>query len=842
MFAALVLCLSILINPTLAGPRPYPLLTARNSAFLPSCASSCLEEFISSSFPTSICSDQTNIVCLCTSNSLSGFTFGEGALQCIVASCPDATASEYQSAYAVCSGIPNAAPETHGTISASMASPSTILLGPHSTPTSSIRRTATPTSRLTSTTSSVPNLLTDSTSPSRETTSLSVKFSGMLTPSGSPAFSMNLATATGSVAAAGASSSATPAARQALNSSQIIGISVAGGALLLIGVGVVFFIFWSKRRKENKRDSGSSFGGDEILGASPNIAEKHFGYQSPPPLSAGPRYVSPKAQQILGTDTNRFSLWQRPPKPQDIGLAVTPRPEQGFVHDVSPISVASYQTTSRLLPDKPTASRGPSPTWRPSPIGVASYQPTQEKPSPAWRPSPIGVVGYQPKFKRLPENSFQHARRAAPLQQAGQIPRKPVRFAEGVGLRIVAPTPPPSDPVRSQASKSPKSSPDSSQSGPIITRQPSDPFLRPPENARSRQNQKSQNLLRRASRFDLPRLKTYGFDKSTSTGDCQNMPSVLSHPQPTYNPADYALVDAPASQPPIWKPSTQPTSQYSQTRPSANYSTVPAQTSYTPYHPAAFQQPELIFNKYAPLQPTNSESRRPLTHLTTGSETSFEDDGDADDSRASAAWPISAAANPVLSPVVESPARAQKQSLSQIRYPAIPRKPSSKKTLRVSPGKARPSPTVSPPSAGPSPPTPQSLKRKPNFVLPAWQTLTPPNPMYYFQDESDCDTGPYELSAGSDCRQKPAHLQQQRQRGQQLLQQQRQSPISGSPGANNDAIRGTAKWAVLCSPGGSRGGSGGGTSAGFSPRGAVSQPTPPRSSPRERRYNRAVAG
>ncbi|KAI4152332.1 MAG: hypothetical protein LQ340_002977, partial [Diploschistes diacapsis] len=474
-----------------------------------------------------------------------------------------------------------------------MASPSTILFNPGSSPTSSASSAAPASDSSASVSSTITALVTNTASPSQQTGSFSIRFSGTLDPSsGSPEWSMSLATATGIVATPQAASSTALAARPVLDTSQVIGVSIAGGVLLLAAVGVLFFIFCAKRRKEARRNSASSFGGDEIIGGAPNIFDKNLGGDSPHPTSAQPNYVSPKAQQILGPDLNRWNLWHRAPKPQDIGLAITPRLEQGFVSKTSPASIASYQTTSRLLPDKPIYPQGQAPMWRPF----------------------------------LPPIS----RKAVPPP----LPRRPVRFAGGVGLRIVNPTPTASSSNSKELRQSPHSSPESVHSGPIINRQPSDPFFRPTENSLLKPKATG---LRRASRNDLPRLLT-STSQRTATGWDQSTPQSLSRPRAAYNPAEYARVMQQPSQQSVWKPAAHPTAQPPRPQRAGNNLHFPTHPQYMPYDPLAVAQ-EPTFNKYAPIKTLKSSNIRPLTYLTTGSETSFEDDNDGDDARISAAWP-----------------------------------------------------------------------------------------------------------------------------------------------------------------------------------------------------------
>lgn len=59
-------------------------LSPEVEAFIPSCAQVCFESFVSSNFPESVCGTTPTLDCLCSSNSTSGYTIGEGAVQCIV--------------------------------------------------------------------------------------------------------------------------------------------------------------------------------------------------------------------------------------------------------------------------------------------------------------------------------------------------------------------------------------------------------------------------------------------------------------------------------------------------------------------------------------------------------------------------------------------------------------------------------------------------------------------------------------------------------------------------------------------------------------------------------------
>lgn len=53
--------------------------------FVPTCAQNCFSSFISQNFNISACEDSPSLQCLCTQTGKSGYTIGEGAVQCLLA-------------------------------------------------------------------------------------------------------------------------------------------------------------------------------------------------------------------------------------------------------------------------------------------------------------------------------------------------------------------------------------------------------------------------------------------------------------------------------------------------------------------------------------------------------------------------------------------------------------------------------------------------------------------------------------------------------------------------------------------------------------------------------------
>src|SRR6266536_2712464 len=91
---------------------------------IPSCSSSCLEYFVIFNYPPYACPNTQDIECLCSTNTTAGLTLGEAALRCVVSDCSGLVDANSQ-AYSVCSGVPNALPNTHSTITATIMAATT---------------------------------------------------------------------------------------------------------------------------------------------------------------------------------------------------------------------------------------------------------------------------------------------------------------------------------------------------------------------------------------------------------------------------------------------------------------------------------------------------------------------------------------------------------------------------------------------------------------------------------------------------------------------------------------------------------------------------------------------
>ncbi|KAM0432441.1 hypothetical protein ACHAPT_004985 [Fusarium lateritium] len=95
--------------------------------FIPSCAEECLVSFLSVNYASTGCAGSLSMDCMCSRIGATGFTLGEGAMQCISAErsvgyCTRQEASDrvIEQAYDMCNGRPNAINPTQRTITATL--------------------------------------------------------------------------------------------------------------------------------------------------------------------------------------------------------------------------------------------------------------------------------------------------------------------------------------------------------------------------------------------------------------------------------------------------------------------------------------------------------------------------------------------------------------------------------------------------------------------------------------------------------------------------------------------------------------------------------------------------
>ncbi|KAL5350282.1 hypothetical protein ACLOAV_005320 [Pseudogymnoascus australis] len=321
--------------------------------FVPVCAQSCFASFLSANFPVSECTTSPTLDCLCTQKSSTGYTAGEGALQCIIAeenvgTCKsdDDNSSASKKAYNMCGGKASAIPNTHTLLRATIivnTAPSTA-------------STTTTTSRSSSKTSSTP-----STTSASSTISTTADFTTLVPSTTSQTTSDSASTSEANVAdptspASAEDSTAAPVAGTQLSSPQLAGIVVAsvGAAVLAIAAIAVAACLRRRRRRSRERDSDTN---SLPFQNEPSKGEKYFrnGTGNGPLAPLGGR-KTPPARFPLEYGDPGISL------PTDlIGVAVFPDSKKY----VLPSKGLPEKPKLRLyVPPEPLAKDGPLPMPR----------------------------------------------------------------------------------------------------------------------------------------------------------------------------------------------------------------------------------------------------------------------------------------------------------------------------------------------------------------------------------------------------------------------------------------------------------------------------------------------
>lgn len=413
--------LYLLLTPsTWAGPLSTASLTPDLANIIPTCAQSCLESFIAENFPTSVCGPPPNFPCLCTSDSTSGFTIGEASLECLATGCSVFEESEAVAVYEVCTGVQNAKPNTHSTLTAIQTSVISYTVGaeqPSETnsnnqPSASLSNAYSKSSISTAASSTASGFTTKVTSATRSYSSHSATQHSQTTSSPADGVHANTTPTTTSTSsatratAAAASSSALP---PVLTKPQIAGVTVAGVGAAAIAFGLCFLIFCCRRRRPDRHSISSSFGGDKIVDSEEStpdmsaIARRDFAHHPQareeyaaalPPIIIPP--PAPRRKLRLETPATSsedgWDQYQRDMDTEYMGPQVPPKSARDF----SPITPASNRTrNSQLLPDKPSGNRyslfpPPSRTPRKS-IPGSSLRPPGNSGSSAATRSPSSV-------------------------------------------------------------------------------------------------------------------------------------------------------------------------------------------------------------------------------------------------------------------------------------------------------------------------------------------------------------------------------------------------------------------------------------------------------------------
>ena len=311
---------------------------------VPSCAVSCVEEFVELQYPGSNCSERENLDFLCTTINNSGLTIGEGGLQCVFSNC-NGQELENVGVYSICAGIANAVPETATIITATLGGGATMSSAtlPSSIPAPS-------------TSQAVTAIATDSGSLSvSPAITPSVGSSYGATATGSFTVDPSTASTITSVPAATSGASTTTTTSHNLSEGQITGLAAAGAGLIVLIVSLFAVLLCLRRRRRRRRRRS------ELLPMTPSphlppggfpFGEKAMDARPADSQGSNQRFYAPPQPE-----QKRRSLWRKSINPVDIGVAISPDLPQ----DPSPGRSESQTSTSRLLPQMHEKALPPAP-------------------------------------------------------------------------------------------------------------------------------------------------------------------------------------------------------------------------------------------------------------------------------------------------------------------------------------------------------------------------------------------------------------------------------------------------------------------------------------------------
>ncbi|KAF4965471.1 hypothetical protein FSARC_6738 [Fusarium sarcochroum] len=376
-------------------------LSSEFASFIPSCAEECFASFLNVNYSPNSCAGDSQLDCLCSRVGITGFTLGEGAMQCISAElstgyCSIVEASDrvIGNAYAICNGRPDAISPTHRTITATLvlapsggvvtfpsvtrttsssetssttrSLPTTLVIDTSSPPpfprpsTKTTTRSKTqPTTQPTTRSTAREHSSTDSTEEATSTledisiteppNTRSTTFETSTSSSTSTAETETTTTTEVPGGAGGASKDEDEDGDKddsdKLSSEQVAGISVGVLAAVGVAVGAIVLARYYRRRKYPQIKTGFLPMRDT------------WGYKPERPGNGGNgghrswmiHQIRPDLDPSTHPPPPPPAYIRRSPKPGSIGLALSPPPSsRGTVHS------ATSRRISKLLPAKPT--------------------------------------------------------------------------------------------------------------------------------------------------------------------------------------------------------------------------------------------------------------------------------------------------------------------------------------------------------------------------------------------------------------------------------------------------------------------------------------------------------
>ncbi|CZR43156.1 uncharacterized protein FPRO_07928 [Fusarium proliferatum ET1] len=350
------------------------------SSFIPSCAGECFASFLNVNYAQKVCTGKPLLDCLCSRRGASGFTLGEGAMQCISAErsigyCSIVEASDrvIENAYDICNGRPGAVHPTYLTITATLVLAPTggvVTFPSVTTKTTSRPDTSSAISTLPTTlvidTSSPPIIPRPSTKPVGSTTRSTAREHSTTDSSDDsdiisitePPFTKPTTFETSTYTSTSSSESETTTGVQGgaggaskdedsddsakLSTEQVAGISVGVLAAVGVAVGAIVLARYHRRRKYPQIKTGFLPMRD-TWGYKPDRSD-NGGHNSWMVHQLRPDLNPPNHPPPPPT-SNRRSV-----KPEAIGVALSPPPSSRN----TAVHTSPLRRLSKLLPAKPT--------------------------------------------------------------------------------------------------------------------------------------------------------------------------------------------------------------------------------------------------------------------------------------------------------------------------------------------------------------------------------------------------------------------------------------------------------------------------------------------------------
>lgn len=360
-----------------AGPLPTASLSPDITSIVPSCAISCLQDFVAVNYPTKLCSPR-NFNCLCQSSSIYGYTLGEGALTCLVADClkPEVVYRQY-AVYGICQNIPGALPNTHSTLTANWPSAPTGPADPSYTAPSTSAKVASTSSTIPSSSTTVPSPSSTAFASSTDlgprasassasskverhqtsttrlmasaTPASSTIYSSSRPAFGAPSRTAHTANEPSSTNTAAAASAISAAAPPVLTKPQVAGVIVASVGAAVVAAGLCLLLVCFRRRKARRRYSEASMIGDKVMDTR----------ESTPDMQAiAARDFATRGRATRSSDAGApASVQTTHAESHNRGVSVSPKRSISAVEEPSPMTPRSPRITSQLLPPKPSPQR-----------------------------------------------------------------------------------------------------------------------------------------------------------------------------------------------------------------------------------------------------------------------------------------------------------------------------------------------------------------------------------------------------------------------------------------------------------------------------------------------------